>query len=73
MNKTIFVGMVIGVLAIYLVAPTVANACQPCCPTAFLDRANNNLDRHIEAGGIHGDAAQKIKDRLNDGGGCSGG
>ena len=32
------------------------------------DRINEVLDRHIAVGGAHGEAAQKIKDRLNDGG-----
>jgi hypothetical protein len=29
------------------------------------DRINEALDRHIAVGGAHGEAAQKIKDRLN--------
>ena len=73
MNKSIFVGMVIGALAISLAASAVLTT------EAFAlygdrakDRANNNLDKHIEAGGAHGEAAQKIKNRLNggDGGPC---
>ena len=32
------------------------------------DRIHEVLDRHIAVGGAHGEAAQKIKDRLNDGG-----
>ena len=32
------------------------------------DRINEVLDRHIAVRGAHGEAAQKIKDRLNDGG-----
>ena len=32
------------------------------------DRINEVLDRHIAVGGAHGEAAQKIKDRLIDGG-----
>jgi hypothetical protein len=29
------------------------------------DRINEALDKHIAVGGAHGEAAQKIKDRLN--------
>ena len=70
MNKSIFVGMVIGALAVSLAASAVVTTTALPSDRAK-DRANNNLDRHIEAGGAHGDAAQRIKDRLNDGGGCS--
>jgi hypothetical protein len=35
-----------------------------------LRRANNNLDQHIAAGGVHGAVAQQIKNQLNSGGGC---
>lgn len=34
------------------------------------ERANKVLDNHIEAGGAHGERAQRIKDKLNDGGTC---
>ncbi len=34
----------------------------------FKDRIDEALDKHIAVGGAHGEAAQKIKDRLNGGG-----
>jgi hypothetical protein len=36
------------------------------------DRIDEALDRHIAVGGAHGEAAQKIKNRLNDGYGNGG-
>lgn len=69
MSKSIFVGIVIGALAISLAASAILTSeVQASYRDSFLDRANNNLDRHIEAGGAHGEAAQEIKDKLNDGG-----
>ena len=67
MNKSVFLGLVIGALAISLVASAVLTT--EADASLRKDRANNNLDKHIEAGGAHGEAAQKIKDRLNNGGG----
>ena len=36
------------------------------------DRIDEAIDRHIAVGGAHGEAAQKIKDRLNCGDGSGG-
>lgn len=70
MSKSIFAGIVIGALAISLAASAILTfEAQASLRDSFLDRANNNLDRHIAAGGEHGEKAQKIKDKLNDGDG----
>ena len=70
MSKSIFVILVIGAMAISLVASTVLiTEADASLRDKAKDRANKVLDKHIEAGGAHGEKAQKIKDRLNDGGG----
>jgi hypothetical protein len=66
MNKSIFVALVIGALAISLLASAVlANEADASKRNIIKERANNVLDKHIDAGGAHGEAGQRIKDRLN--------
>ena len=66
MNKSIFIG-VIAVIAVLMVASTVLTSDVFSTRNKWLDRANNNLDEHIDAGGAHGEAAQRYKDKINEG------
>ena len=73
MTKSIFVGLIVSALAISLISSAVLTTeADASLRDKAKERANKVLDKHIEAGGAHGEAAQKIKDRLNngDGGPC---
>lgn len=65
MNKSIFVVLVIAAVVISLAASTVLISDADATSRIIRERANKVLDGHIEAGGTHGEAAQKVKDRLN--------
>jgi len=66
MNKTIFVVTVVGFIALAMIMSTVVTS--DVLADSKRDRANKVLDKHIEAGGEHGDKAREIKNRLNGGG-----
>lgn len=72
MNKTIFMGLAVAVLTAMLVV-TYSGLLQDTKATVIFDpkteRRNNVLDKHIEAGGAHGERAQEIKDGGETGGG----
>ena len=62
-SSTLMVMIVVSVIAAAMIASTVVTS--DVSADIKRDRANNVLDKHIAAGGAHGEAAQKIKDRLN--------
>jgi archaellin len=69
MKRTIFLGLTVAAVAAMLVV-TYSGLLQDADATireSKKDRANKVLDKHIAAGGEHGEKAQKIKDRLNNG------
>jgi hypothetical protein len=72
MNKSIIMAMIIAAVAVTMVASTIAINHAQALSGEALRRANNNLDQHIAAGGVHGAVAQEIKNRLNSGGSCGG-
>jgi hypothetical protein len=65
MDKGIFVGMVIGALAISLAASAVLTTDADATSKIIRERANKVLDKHIEVGGEHAKGAQEIKNKLN--------
>jgi hypothetical protein len=71
MKKTMFVGLTLAAIAAMLVV-TYSGLLQDTKATVIFDpkteRRNNVLDKHIAAGGAHGERAQEIKDA---GGGCA--
>jgi hypothetical protein len=69
LNKTIFVVTVVGFIALAMIVSTVVTS--DSFADTKRDRANKVLDKHIEAGGEHGDKAGEIKKKLNGGSGGS--
>ncbi|MGH9986989.1 MAG: hypothetical protein ACRD8W_23845, partial [Nitrososphaeraceae archaeon] len=72
MNKSIYVGLTLSAKAAILVVSNtgVLQDASATLGDPTRDSANSNLDKHIAAGGAHDEKAQKIKDGLNDDGGC---
>lgn len=64
MNKSIFVGLTLAAIATILVvynSGLLQDANATTISPSASERANNNLDKHIAAGGNHGEKAQEIK------------
>lgn len=59
---------VVGVIALAMIISTVVTS--DVLADGAKDRKNKVLDKHVDAGGKHGEKAQEIKDR-SDGGGHS--
>lgn len=66
MKKSIFVVTVVGFIALAMIMSTVLTS--EVLADSKSERANKNLDRHIEEGGEHGDKVQEIKNNRNGGG-----
>ncbi len=54
---------VVGVIALAMIMSTIVTS--DVFADTKRDRANKNLERHIESGGENGKKAQEIKDKLN--------
>ena len=68
MNKSIIVVTItVTVIALAMIMSTVVTS--GVLADSTRDRTNKVLDKHIEAGGDHGDKAREIKNKLNGGGG----
>jgi peptidoglycan hydrolase CwlO-like protein len=65
MNKSIFVVTVVGVIALAMIISTVVTS--DVLADSSKDRRNKVLDKHVDAGGKHGEKAQEIKDRSSGG------
>ena len=61
MNKSIFMVTVVGVIALAMIISTVVTF--DVLADSAKDRKNKVLDKHVDAGGKHGEKAQEIKDR----------